>query len=56
MSPAILQKEKSGDVSYWVKTQMEWYRTLRKGAKVGVLFLKKLFLVLVQLLGIKRQN
>lgn len=55
MPPAILQKEKS-DVSYWVKTQMEWYRTLRKDAKVGVLFLKKLFLVLVQLLGIKRQN
>ena len=25
MPPAILQKEKSGDVSYWVKTQMEWY-------------------------------
>ena len=37
MPPAILQKEKNGDVSYRVKTMTEWYRNLRKGAKVGVL-------------------
>ena len=41
MPPAILQKEKS-DVSYWVKTQMEWNsQNSQKRCKSGCTFLKK---------------